>query len=121
MMYELVGLAVAFKSRDVGGSYIAQVCQTFGGAWRRARTKLRERSRVLIACLQPVTQQYVKSPAATVLVWFASGLISLLGGWCYSELGAALPFTGGETVYLERAFGRRTAFLYVWVSALVAR
>eukprot|EP00038_Savillea_parva_P028085 m.63102 g.63102 ORF g.63102 m.63102 type:complete len:496 (-) comp8132_c0_seq2:1570-3057(-) len=64
---------------------------------------------------------YVKSPGATVLVWFVSGVISLLGGWCYCELGAALPFTGGETVYLERAFGRKTAFLYVWVSTTVAR
>lgn len=64
---------------------------------------------------------YVKSPAATALVWVASGFISLAGGWCYCELGAALPFTGGETVYFERAFGRMTAFLYVWVSTTVAR
>ena len=66
-------------------------------------------------------EQYAGSPGAALLVWVACGLISLAGGLCYAELGAALPFTGGETVYLERAFGRTVAFLYVWTSALLAR
>lgn len=56
-----------------------------------------------------------------MLVWVGSGLVSLAGGLCYGELGAALPFSGGETVYLERAFGRMTAFCYVWGSSILAR
>lgn len=65
--------------------------------------------------------KYVRSPGATIVVWVACGFASYLGALCYSELGAALPFTGGETVYFERAFGRMAAFLYVWVSTTVAR
>eukprot|EP00040_Diaphanoeca_grandis_P015631 m.79990 g.79990 ORF g.79990 m.79990 type:complete len:502 (+) comp25270_c3_seq1:46-1551(+) len=65
--------------------------------------------------------KYVGSPGATIIVWVSCGFVSYLGALCYSELGAALPFTGGETVYFERAFGRMAAFLYVWVSTTVAR
>eukprot|EP01065_Artemidia_motanka_P019299 TRINITY_DN22906_c0_g1_i1.p1 TRINITY_DN22906_c0_g1~~TRINITY_DN22906_c0_g1_i1.p1 ORF type:complete len:526 (+),score=123.79 TRINITY_DN22906_c0_g1_i1:122-1699(+) len=64
---------------------------------------------------------YVKSPGAALLVWTICGLMSLAGALCYAELGAALPDSGGEAVYLRRAYGNGPAFLYVWTVATIAK
>ncbi|MEN9245054.1 MAG: amino acid permease, partial [Gloeomargarita sp. DG02_5_bins_242] len=49
-----------------------------------------------------------------VLAWLLGGLLSLVGGLCFAELGAAYPHAGGVYHYLERTFGRRLAFLFGW-------
>lgn len=54
-----------------------------------------------------------------LLVWVAGGVLSLLGALTYAELGAMDPAAGGLYVYLRRAFGPLTAFLYGWTFFLV--
>ncbi|MCA1813398.1 MAG: amino acid permease, partial [Halobacteriales archaeon] len=54
-----------------------------------------------------------------LLVWLVAGVLSLLGALCIAELGAALPESGGQYVYIRRAFGDLPAFLNGW-SSLVA-
>ena len=54
------------------------------------------------------------SETAVYLLWLAGGLISLMGALCYSELAAAFPHAGGDYHFLERAWGRRFAFLFAW-------
>lgn len=54
------------------------------------------------------------SEGAVYLLWLAGGLISLMGALCYSELSAAFPHAGGDYHFLERAWGRRFAFLFAW-------
>jgi APA family basic amino acid/polyamine antiporter len=39
----------------------------------------------------------------------------------YAELGAMLPYAGGEYVYLRGAYGDTTAFLYMWTWFAVAK
>lgn len=39
-----------------------------------------------------------------LLCWLVGGIISLFGGLCYAELGAAMPKSGGRLVYLDEAF-----------------
>lgn len=46
----------------------------------------------------------VKSPGATLIVWSICGLVTLLGSLSMAELSAAIPMSGGESVYLTRAF-----------------
>lgn len=46
-----------------------------------------------------------------LLVWLVGGLITLMSGVCYAELGAMLPKAGGSYVYLREAYGERTAFV----------
>ncbi len=46
-----------------------------------------------------------------LLVWIAGGLITLMSGVCYAELGAMMPKAGGSYVYLREAYGERTAFV----------
>jgi APA family basic amino acid/polyamine antiporter len=60
--------------------------------------------------------------AKTVLaVWLAAGLLSLAGTFSYSEIAAMMPEAGGDYIYLRRAYGRLTGFLFGWMSFAVAR
>ncbi len=55
------------------------------------------------------------------LVWVTGGLLSLFGAMTYAELAAMMPFAGGEYVYLRKAYGDLTAFLYMWTWFAVAK
>jgi len=52
-------------------------------------------------------------------VWIAAGLLSLIGGLTFAELGGRFPGVGGQYVYLREAFGPRIAFLFGWTVFLV--
>lgn len=54
------------------------------------------------------------SLTAVVSVWAFGGILSLCGAAALSELGAALPSAGGLYVYLTRAYGPATGFVYGW-------
>jgi basic amino acid/polyamine antiporter, APA family len=47
-------------------------------------------------------------------VWLAAGLLSLLGALCYAELASMMPASGGDYVFLRRAYGKPVSFLYGW-------
>jgi amino acid transporter len=53
--------------------------------------------------------------------WVLGGLISLIGAACYAELATRLPKTGGDYVFLTRAYGRRLGFLFAWAEFWVMR
>ncbi|HET6205401.1 MAG TPA: APC family permease [Terracidiphilus sp.] len=55
------------------------------------------------------------------LAWIVGGLLSLFGAMTYAELGAMLPYAGGEYVYLRGVYGDATAFLYMWTWFAVAK
>jgi basic amino acid/polyamine antiporter, APA family len=65
--------------------------------------------------------QFVGSSALVYLAWIVGGLLSLFGAMTYAELGAMLPYAGGEYVYLRGAYGDTTAFLYMWTWFAVAK
>ena len=52
--------------------------------------------------------------------WLVAGILSLLGALTYAELASALPESGGDYVYLRRAFGPLWGFLYGWRGILVS-
>ncbi|HRK69650.1 MAG TPA: APC family permease [Hyphomonas sp.] len=54
------------------------------------------------------------SESVVYLLWIIGGLISLMGALCYSELASAFAHPGGDYHFLERAWGRRFAFLFAW-------
>jgi APA family basic amino acid/polyamine antiporter len=53
---------------------------------------------------------------ALLVLWAVGGLLALTGALCYAELGAALPRSGGEFVYLSEAFHPALGFTGGWVS-----
>jgi APA family basic amino acid/polyamine antiporter len=59
------------------------------------------------------------SPALLGAVWGGMALITLAGALCFAELSVRFPQAGGEYVYLRHGFGRRVAFLYGWMAAVV--
>src|SRR3974390_847774 len=61
------------------------------------------------------------SSALVYLAWITGGLLSLFGAMTYAELGAMLPYAGGEYVYLRGAYGDIPAFLYMWTWFAVAK
>lgn len=56
---------------------------------------------------------------AFIAIWIVGGLLSIVGALCYAELASAFPDAGGDYHFLERAFGRRLAFLYAWARLAV--
>ena len=63
----------------------------------------------------------VGSSALVYVAWIVGGLLSLFGAMTYAELGAMLPYAGGEYVYLRGVYGDSTAFLYMWTWFAVAK
>ena len=56
----------------------------------------------------------VSSPAVILAIWVFGGLLSFCGALAYAELGAMLPETGGQYVYLRESYGPLMAFLCGW-------
>ena len=54
------------------------------------------------------------SAGGAALIWVGAGAISLCGAFAIAELAALYPHTGGEYVYLERAYHPLVGFLYGW-------
>jgi amino acid transporter len=67
-----------------------------------------------------IPQMLQQLPGAWALAaWLGTGLLVLLDGLVWSELGAAMPGSGGSYVYLLESFGRQRwgrlmAFLFIW-------
>jgi basic amino acid/polyamine antiporter, APA family len=71
-----------------------------------------------------VPSEMMKDTGSSTLVylaWIVGGLLSLFGAMTYAELGAMLPYAGGEYVYLRGAYGDTPAFLYMWTWFAVAK
>ena len=53
---------------------------------------------------------------ALLALWAVGGCLALSGALCYAELGAMYPQSGGEYVYLTRAWSPRLGFIGGFVS-----
>jgi APA family basic amino acid/polyamine antiporter len=56
------------------------------------------------------------TPSLFLLIWVVGALAALSGAFCFSELGVNFPSSGGEYVYLTRAYGPTWGFITGWVS-----
>lgn len=54
-----------------------------------------------------------------LFAWILSGVITLFAALSYGELAGMMPQAGGQFVYLKKAFGDLTAFVYGWTVFLV--
>ena len=66
----------------------------------------------------PILMSALGGPQA-MLGWLIAVLVTIPDGLVWSELGAAMPGSGGSYVYLREAygrerFGRLVAFLFIW-------
>ena len=56
----------------------------------------------------------VGSTGWLLTLWIASGVITLMAALSYGELAGMMPKAGGQFVYIQRAYGNFTSFLYGW-------
>jgi basic amino acid/polyamine antiporter, APA family len=61
----------------------------------------------------------IGDPWLILLLWGGGALLALTGAMCYSELGAAFPYVGGDYVYLRETYHPFVAFLSGWASFTV--
>ncbi|RTG91448.1 uncharacterized protein DC041_0004573 [Schistosoma bovis] len=57
-----------------------------------------------------------QSPGISIIIWILCGIISLLGSLCYAELGTTITHSGGDYMYIKKAF----AFL-TWINIMKVR
>lgn len=58
--------------------------------------------------------KFLQTPAQLLAVWAVGGLVAFLGGLCFAELGGMFAQSGGQVVYLDRAFAPWLGFLFGW-------
>src|SRR5262249_26993304 len=68
-----------------------------------------------------VVALHVRTPFLILGVWFAGGVLAMLGAFIWAELAARLPGAGGQYLYLREAYHPSVAFLYGWVLMLVTQ
>jgi amino acid transporter len=54
-------------------------------------------------------------------LWALGGFLCVAGAFCFAELASTYPRSGGEYVYLSRAFGDWAGFLFGWAQLLIVR
>ncbi len=60
----------------------------------------------------------LSSAGEILMVWAIAGVLSYIGALAYAELGAMMPATGGQYIYLREAYGPLCAFLCGWTFML---
>jgi APA family basic amino acid/polyamine antiporter len=68
-----------------------------------------------------VVARHVHTPFLILGVWFAGGVLAMLGAFVWAELATRLPGAGGNYLYLRVAYRPAVAFLYGWVLLLVTQ
>jgi APA family basic amino acid/polyamine antiporter len=58
--------------------------------------------------------RHLSSPGDIMLVWVASGVLTLFGALVCAELASAYPHTGGLYVFLRETFSPLAGFLWGW-------
>src|SRR5207302_910896 len=61
----------------------------------------------------------VHSPGLLLVVWAASGVVTLMGALSYGELAAMFPKAGGQYVYLREGISPLFGYLYGWTLFVV--
>ena len=64
---------------------------------------------------------YLSSYGTIILLWIGVALFVYVGSLIYAELGSRFPETGGEYVYILKAFGPFWGFLFGWAQLFIIR
>ena len=68
-----------------------------------------------------VISRHIDSFFLIIFLWVVVALFVYIGALIYAELGSRFPNTGGEYIYMEKAFGPFWGFLFGWSQLLIIR
>lgn len=64
---------------------------------------------------------YLNSFSVVLVLWIGVAVFVYVGSLIYAELGSRFPETGGEYVYIQKAFGPFWGFLFGWAQLFIIR
>ena len=64
---------------------------------------------------------YLDSFSTIIILWIGVAMFVFAGVLIYGELGSRFPKTGGEYVYIQKAFGPFLGFLFGWAQLVIIR
>ena len=56
-----------------------------------------------------------------LVVWITSCIFSMIGAYCYAELGCMIKKTGADYAYIMVTLGPFLAFIRLWVESMIVR
>ena len=56
-----------------------------------------------------------------LVVWVLCGMFSMVGAYCYAELGLCMRKSGGDYAYIHYTFGPFIGFMRLWAECLIVR
>ena len=59
------------------------------------------------------------APGLGILAWIIAGIMTITAGLTAAEVSAAIPKTGGMTVYIEEIYGKKLGFLTGWMQTVL--
>ena len=68
-----------------------------------------------------VVARYIDSFSIIIILWIGVAVFVYVGALIYAELGCRFPRTGGEYIYMEKAFGPFFGFLFGWAQLFIIR
>jgi APA family basic amino acid/polyamine antiporter len=69
----------------------------------------------------PIVAKCLGSGLGVMLTWLAGGFLALTGALCYGELATTYPREGGDYIYLTRAYGRWSGYMFGWSQLAIVR
>ena len=61
----------------------------------------------------------IPDPMWILALWLIGGALALMGAFSVGEIGAMLPYAGGDYVYCYHSYGSFVAFMSGWISLFV--
>ena len=57
----------------------------------------------------------------SLVVWTICGLFTMIGAYCYAELGCMIRKSGADYAYIHTTFGPLAAFVRLWIECVIVR